>query len=65
MPSPSRGALLLIDIQYDFLTGSLAVPSGVNILTPVYRLMDAGSWDLVIASQGTVVFSPLNLPFSL
>lgn len=46
-------ALLIIDIQYDFLPpdGSLAVAGGLDVLPPTYRLLDDASWDLVIASQ--------------
>ncbi|GAA5993803.1 hypothetical protein JCM11641_006069 [Rhodosporidiobolus odoratus] len=47
-------ALLLVDIQNDFLppSGALAVPQGDSILTgAVHRLLDEGKWDLVVASQ--------------
>lgn len=43
-------ALLLIDIQYDFLPGgALAVPGGDEILPVVNRLQDG--FDLVVATQ--------------
>ncbi|KAI5481026.1 Isochorismatase hydrolase [Pseudohyphozyma bogoriensis] len=46
-----KKCLLLIDIQYDFIDGSLAVPDAEAILEPVYSLLDHGQWDLVVASQ--------------
>ncbi|BGP18760.1 hypothetical protein JCM10213v2_006839 [Rhodosporidiobolus nylandii] len=49
-----HSALLLVDIQHDFLppSGALAVPQGDSILPgAVYRLLDEGKWDLVVASQ--------------
>lgn len=55
-------ALLLVDIQYDFLppTGSLAVSSGLSILPPTYRLL-TGSFSLFTASQGPASPPPSNL----
>ncbi|TKA53433.1 hypothetical protein B0A53_04427 [Rhodotorula sp. CCFEE 5036] len=49
-----RRALLLIDIQNDFLPphGALAVPQGDAILPCVYRLLEEGEWAVVLASQG-------------
>ena len=51
----TKTALLLIDLQYDFLPpdGSLAVDGGDRILSPVYRLLDeaADHFDLIVASQ--------------
>jgi nicotinamidase-related amidase len=48
-------ALLLVDIQNDFLppSGSLAVPSGDEILPVVLQLL-ARPFDLVIASQASL-----------
>lgn len=49
-----KTALLLVDIQNDFLPpdGSLAVTDGNQILPPVYRLLDEAEkhFDLVVAS---------------
>lgn len=49
-----RTALLLVDIQWDFLPpdGSLAVPEGDQILPPVYSLLDKahGNYDLIVAT---------------
>ena len=47
-----KTALLLVDIQYDFLpNGSLAVPDGDKILPPVYKLLDdAEGFQLIVAS---------------
>ena len=48
---PTR-ALLLVDIQYDFLQGgALAVPHGEQILTTAYRLLESSAFSLVVASQ--------------
>ncbi|GAA5880155.1 hypothetical protein JCM8547_001582 [Rhodosporidiobolus lusitaniae] len=48
-------ALVLVDVQYDFLppSGALAVPGGDSILArAVYPLLDADeAWDVVVASQ--------------
>ncbi|KAM0751581.1 isochorismatase family hydrolase [Meredithblackwellia eburnea MCA 4105] len=53
-----KSALLLVDIQYDFLPGgSLAVSNGDSILPHTYTLLDNAKWDLVIASQD---FHPPN-----
>ncbi|TDL20045.1 Isochorismatase hydrolase [Rickenella mellea] len=44
-------ALLLVDVQYDFLPGgSLAVQSGDEVL-PVIRELLKGNWEWVVASQ--------------
>ncbi|GAA5820375.1 hypothetical protein JCM11491_006158, partial [Sporobolomyces phaffii] len=50
--TPAMSALLLVDIQNDFLPphGSLAVPSGDLIVPAVLRLLDL-PFDLVVASQ--------------
>lgn len=48
----TRAALLLVDIQYDFLDGgALAVPDGDHILPVVHTLLDKGDWSAVVASQ--------------
>ncbi|GAA5919642.1 hypothetical protein JCM6882_004877 [Rhodosporidiobolus microsporus] len=46
-------ALILVDVQYDFLppSGALAVPTGDAILPHVYRLLEEGEWGIVVASQ--------------
>lgn len=50
----TKTALLLIDIQNDFIppNGSLAVNGGDQILAPVYQILDeaADHFDLVVAS---------------
>lgn len=47
-----RTALLLVDIQYDFLPGgALAVEGGDDILPHAYRLMDDARIDFLVASQ--------------
>ncbi|BGP29732.1 hypothetical protein JCM10296v2_001471 [Rhodotorula toruloides] len=53
---PLHPALLLVDIQHDFLppSGALAVAHGDAILEDaVYPLLDRGEWDLVAASQAS------------
>lgn len=45
-------ALLLVDIQVDFLPGgALAIPHGDEVLPIAYRLLDSAPWTTVIASQ--------------
>ncbi|KDQ56964.1 hypothetical protein JAAARDRAFT_178399 [Jaapia argillacea MUCL 33604] len=45
-------ALLIVDVQYDFISGSLAVKQAEAILPVVYDLLDQQNrWDLVVASQ--------------
>lgn len=49
----AKTALLLVDIQYDFLpNGSLAVPDGDRILPPVYKLLDDADklFQVIVAS---------------
>ncbi|GAB1519846.1 hypothetical protein RhiTH_002917 [Rhizoctonia solani] len=50
----NRTALMLVDIQYDFLppNGSLAVANGADILPTVYDLLDHTHFDAYFASQG-------------
>lgn len=51
----TNNALLLVDIQYDFISGTLAVPGAEEILAPTYNLLDNHRWDLVIASQASQI----------
>ena len=47
-------ALLLVDIQYDFLPpdGALAVPDGDTILAHIYDLLEhAEEYDVIVASK--------------
>ena len=45
-------ALILVDLQNDFLPGgALAVPQGEAVLGPVHDLIDGGEHDLVVATQ--------------
>lgn len=47
-----RTALILVDIQYDFLPGgALPVTDGDKILSPVCTLLDEFRWDLIAASM--------------
>lgn len=53
-------ALLLVDIQHDFITGSLAVPEAERILPIVKNLIESYPFDMIIASQvGSM--APANL----
>ncbi|QRV72667.1 isochorismatase domain-containing protein 2 [Ceratobasidium sp. AG-Ba] len=49
----NKTALMLVDIQYDFLppNGSLAVTNGTDILPAVYDLLDHKHFDAYFASQ--------------
>lgn len=48
----ARSALILVDIQYDFLPGgALAVADGDAILEPVRRLLEQGAFSLAVATQ--------------
>ena len=47
-----RSALLLVDVQPDFMPGgALAVPDGDAILAPLTELLKAGRFALVVATQ--------------
>jgi hypothetical protein len=49
-----NSALILVDIQYDFLSphGALSVPSAPEILPTAYGLLDEGlEWKAVVASK--------------
>ncbi|THH04304.1 hypothetical protein EW145_g5621, partial [Phellinidium pouzarii] len=63
--TPSEAAaLLIVDVQYDFLPGgALAVPNGDDVL-PVVRALLKGKWNFVAASQvGT--YNSIYLVFTL
>lgn len=48
----TRRALLVLDVQNDFLPGgALAVPDGHAILAPLRKLMDSGAFELIVATQ--------------
>ena len=47
-----RRALLVVDVQNDFLPGgSLPVPDGHEILAPLRTLMESGAFELIVATQ--------------
>ncbi|BFZ63670.1 NAD(+) salvage pathway protein [Saitoella coloradoensis] len=56
-PTPFTPALLLIDLQNDFFSGSLAVPSALSTLPTTLALLrlPAQSWTLIV---GTVDWHP-------
>ncbi|OLL24425.1 Pyrazinamidase/nicotinamidase [Neolecta irregularis DAH-3] len=50
-------ALLIVDVQNDFIDGSLAVPGAEGILAQINELILQRNWDLVVGSQD---WHPLN-----
>ena len=44
-------ALIVVDMQNDFIDGSLAVPRAKEIIDPINKLMKEGNYDLIVASQ--------------
>ncbi|KAF2005167.1 Isochorismatase hydrolase [Amniculicola lignicola CBS 123094] len=46
-----KTALVLVDIQNDFITGSLGSPRASSILPKVYQLLDNHDWPFIVASQ--------------
>ncbi len=51
-PAATRRALLVVDVQNDFLPGgALAVAHGDEILAPLSRLMESGAFELIVATQ--------------
>ncbi|KAL3420534.1 isochorismatase [Phlyctema vagabunda] len=44
-------ALVVIDVQNDFITGSLANSRAPAILPRIYKLLDQHEWPIIIASQ--------------
>ena len=47
-----RSALLVVDVQSDFLPGgALPVGGGDEIVSPIARLMEAGLFELIVAAQ--------------
>ena len=49
---PGRSALILVDIQPDFMPGgALATADGDEILAPVHRLLEADPFGLCVATQ--------------
>ena len=48
----SHGALIVVDVQPDFLPGgALAVADGDHILEPLQRLLDEAPFEVVVATQ--------------
>ncbi|KAF2838263.1 Isochorismatase hydrolase [Patellaria atrata CBS 101060] len=44
-------ALVIIDVQNDFITGSLNNSRAPDILPKIYKLLDEHSWPFIVASQ--------------
>ncbi|KAI2473339.1 hypothetical protein F4781DRAFT_380041 [Annulohypoxylon bovei var. microspora] len=44
-------ALAIIDVQNDFINGSLANPRAPVILPKIYQLLDKHEWPFIVASQ--------------
>lgn len=51
MAAPPAPALLLIDVQNDFVTGSLAVPAGAEVIPACNALRARVAWALVALTQ--------------
>ncbi|HVY63711.1 MAG TPA: nicotinamidase [Gammaproteobacteria bacterium] len=52
MPRPDSAALLIVDLQYDFLPGgALAVPQGDAIVAPIAALLRDGPFGTRVATQ--------------
>lgn len=45
-------ALAIIDVQNDFINGSLGSPRASAILPKIYQLLDNHEWPFIFASQG-------------
>lgn len=51
-PPERRRALVLVDLQNDFMPGgALPVPNGNDVVTPIIKLVHEQHWDVVIATQ--------------
>ncbi|KAI1800184.1 Isochorismatase hydrolase [Daldinia bambusicola] len=46
-----KTALVIIDVQNDFINGSLANPRAPSILPKIYQLLDDHEWPFIVASQ--------------
>lgn len=51
-PTTTRDVLIAVDVQNDFVTGSLAVTDGAEVITPINNVAEA-----VRQADGTVVFT--------
>jgi len=52
MPQPDSAALLVVDLQPDFLPGgALAVADGDALITPIAKLMRSGEFGTIVATQ--------------
>jgi nicotinamidase/pyrazinamidase len=52
MPDPTPTALIVVDLQPDFMPGgALAVAEGDRVVEPIARLVRSGEFDLVVATQ--------------
>ncbi|CCH60227.1 hypothetical protein TBLA_0C04280 [Henningerozyma blattae CBS 6284] len=51
--SSNKSCLLIIDVQNDFLppNGSLAVPGGTEVISPILGLLKSQNWDIVVLSR--------------
>ncbi|KAI1851316.1 hypothetical protein JX265_000450 [Neoarthrinium moseri] len=46
-----RGRAVIVDVQNDFITGSLGSPRAPKILPKIYQLLDSHEWPFIVASQ--------------
>ncbi|CAH7686584.1 Isochorismatase-like protein [Phakopsora pachyrhizi] len=64
---PTKIALMVVDVQYDFLppTGALPVPGGCDILPVINRLLDHNlNWSLVVASADSHPYNHISFASS-
>ncbi|KDN46798.1 Isochorismatase hydrolase [Tilletiaria anomala UBC 951] len=46
-----KTALIVVDVQYDFIDGSLAVEGAERIIDPIVHLIEADCWSSIVLSQ--------------
>jgi nicotinamidase/pyrazinamidase len=51
-PTTNRDVLIAVDVQNDFITGSLAVTEGAEVIAPINELAET-----IRANDGTVIFT--------
>lgn len=51
MHIPENSALIVVDLQIDFITGSLAVPDAEKVIDPISELCNEKGWLIVLATK--------------
>jgi len=54
--------LIVVDMQNDFLTGSLANPDALALVPKIRNLMKSADWTSIIMTQDTHSYNYLNTP---